>query len=97
MPAPIVFPQALVNEIVKIEILEMLEFAARRREQLFANADVVVHRAADIETQEHFNGVVPFGHHAYVEQACIAGRLVDRVIEVQLIRRAFARKLAEST
>ena len=56
---------------------------------------MVIHRSADIETQEHLNGVVPLRHHANIEKAGIARRLVDGVFEVQLIRGTFARELAQ--
>ena len=49
--AAIVLPEILINKIVKVEMLQVLELAARRREQLLANPHVIVHRAARIEQQ----------------------------------------------
>ena len=45
-------------------MLEMLELAARGGEQLLADAHVLVHRAADVEEQQHLDRIVPLGHAA---------------------------------
>ncbi len=33
--------------------------------------------------------------HADVQDACVPGRLIDRVLEIELVRRALTRKLPE--
>ena len=45
---------------------------------------MLVHRAADIHQEQHFDLVVALGHHADVEHAGIGGGLVDGVVEVEL-------------
>ena len=42
-------------------MLHVLEFGARGGEQLLRRLDVPVHRAADIEEDQHLYGVVPLG------------------------------------
>ena len=75
----------------------MLELTARGGEQFLANSNVIVHRTADIETKQNFDGVVPLRNHADVQKTGIARSLVDRIFQVELICRAFARELAQST
>src|SRR3546814_8379283 len=50
--------QLFIDAVVEVEELHVLELGARRREQLLGDADVVVHRAADIEQQQHLHLVV---------------------------------------
>ena len=70
---------------------EMLEFALGRGEQFFGRLDVPIHRAADIEEQQHLDGVVPLRPHQNVEIALVRGAF-DRAVEIELVRRASARK-----
>src|SRR5690348_10759030 len=55
-----------------------------------------VHRAADIQEQQHLYGVVTLGQQLEIEPAGILRRRADRVVEIQLQRRAFARELPET-
>ena len=89
---PIVAPQRFIGEIVEIEMLEMLELAARRGKQLLAGLDVIVHRAADIEQQQYLHHVVPLRHHLDVEPAAGARRRVDGVGQGELGGRAAPRE-----
>src|SRR3546814_3708195 len=58
-PYPTLFrSQLFIDAVVEVEELHVLELGARRREQLLGDADVVVHRAADIEQQQHLHLVV---------------------------------------
>ena len=59
-------PHRIVDAIVKIKVDQVLELRARRREQLLADPDVVLHRAADIDEQQQLDGVVTLGHQLQV-------------------------------
>ena len=95
MPPPVVLPHRLVDEVVEVEVLQVLELPAGGGEQLLAHLHVVVHRAADVEEQQHLHRVVPLRDHADVEQAAVAGRRADGVVEVELLRRPLAREAPE--
>ncbi len=92
VPAPVVLPHGFIDEIVEVEVLEVLELAARGGEEFLADAHVVVHRAADVEEQQDFHGIVPLGDHADVEQPRAPRGRIDRRIEVELQVGALARK-----
>ncbi len=47
---------------MEVEVHQVLELTARGREQLVADPDVVVHRAADIEEQQHLHRVAALGY-----------------------------------
>ena len=81
---------------MEVEVLQVLELGARGREQLLADLDVVVHRAADVEEQQHLHRVVPLRHHLDVEPAGVARGRADGVVEVELLGRAFAREPAQA-
>src|SRR5258705_8955080 len=66
----------------------------RAREQLLDRLHVPVHRAADVEEQEHLHGVVALRPHQDVEVALVRGAL-DGAVEVELLGRAGARELAQ--
>ena len=51
-------PHALVEAVVEVEVLEVLELGARGREQLLDLPDVAVHRAADVEEEQHLHAVL---------------------------------------
>jgi hypothetical protein len=76
-------------------MLEVLELGARRREQLLAQLDMRVHRAADVEEQQQLDRIVPLGPHVDVEPA-LAGGAVDRLVEVELVGGAFAGEAAQA-
>src|SRR3546814_4235331 len=46
-------PPALVDAVVEVEEFQVLELQPRGREQLFADADMVVHRPAHVEEHQH--------------------------------------------
>ena len=81
----VVLPQPLVREIVEVEVFEVLELGARGGEQLLADLDVRIHRAADVEQQQQLHGVAPLGHELEVEQAGVARRGVDGAVEIELL------------
>ncbi len=97
MAAAIVFPHIVVNAVVEIEIFQMLEFGLRSGKQLGADLDVVVHRTADVEKQQHLDLVVAFRPHLDVEPARIARRAVDGAVQVELFCRALAGEAAQPT
>jgi hypothetical protein len=57
---------------------------------------VPVHRAADVEKQQDFDGVAALGTQLDVEIAVIGGR-ADRVVEIELLGRALAREAPEKS
>ena len=93
--ADIVFPHALVNEVVEVKVLKVLELGPRRRKQLFADFDVGVHGSTDVEEQQDLHRVVTLGHHLDVEQPRVSRSGPDGVVQIKLFGRAGARKLAE--
>src|SRR5262249_6062893 len=95
MAAPIVLPHALVEAVVEIEMFEALELASRRRKEIFRRLDMPVHRAADVEEEQDFDGVAPLGPPAHVDIAAL-GAAADRFVEVELLGRAFAREAAQA-
>src|SRR5262249_34671670 len=78
-----------------IEMLHVLELGARGREQLLRDLDMPIHRAADVEEQQHLDGVVPLGPHVDVEIALVR-RAFDGAVEIELLRRPGARELAQA-
>src|SRR5262249_11601303 len=95
VPAPtVLLPHPLVEAVVEVEMLHVLELAARRREQLLGRLDVPVHRAADVEEQEHLHGIVALRPHQDVEIALVRGAL-DGAVEIELLGGAGARELAQ--
>src|SRR5690606_28086278 len=57
--------------------------------------DMAVHRAADVEEQQHLDGVAPLGPHMNVQPA-LTRRAVDGAVDVQLLGRAFAGEAAQA-
>src|SRR3546814_9667326 len=96
MAPPIVLPDPLVEAVVEVEVFKVLELAARRREQLLAGADMVVHRAADVEEQQHLYRVAPLRDHLDVEIAAVMRGRAERVRQVELARRAVPREAAQA-
>src|SRR5690606_5401963 len=56
--------------------------------------DVAIHRAADIEENQHIDLVAALRAHDQVEIALMRGRL-DRAVEIEFCRCALARETAE--
>ncbi len=56
--AVVVLPHRLVDAVVEVVVLEVLELGARGAEELLHHQDVVVHRAAHVEEEQHLHGVV---------------------------------------
>ena len=77
-------------------MLEVLELAARGREELLADPHVVVHRSADVEEQQDLHRVVPLRDHADVEQARAPRGCVDRAVEIEHVRCALAREAPQA-
>ena len=73
----------------------MLELRAGGGEEFFYNFHVVVHGPAHVEKQDHLDRVAPLGPGLDVEIAML-GRRTDRAVEVQLLRRAVPRPLAQA-
>ena len=61
--AAVLLPHPLVEAVVEVVMLHVLELGARRREQLLGRLHVPVHRAADVEEQQHLHRIVPLGPH----------------------------------
>src|SRR6185437_6671471 len=96
MPAARILPDRVVQAIVEIEMDEVLELAARGREQLLADPDMVLHGPADIEEQQQFYRVVPLGHEPEIEPAGIVRGVADRLRQVELEVGALAGELAQA-
>ena len=86
----------VIDAVVEIVVFEVLELAAAGREEFFADADVVVHRAADVEEQQHLDGVVTFRTHVQVEPAGVARGAGDRAFEVEFVGSALAGETAQA-
>ena len=56
--------------------------------------DVPVHRAADVEEQQHLHRIVPLRPHQDVEIALVRGAL-DGAVEIEFVGRTGARELAQ--
>ncbi len=92
--AAILLPDLLVDAVVEVEVLHVLELGARGREQLLGGLDVPIHRAADVEEQQHLDRVVPLRPHQDVKIALVRGA-PDGAVEIELLRRAGAGELAQ--
>ena len=91
----VVAPDVVIDAVVEIEILEVAELRLRGREELLAYRDVGVHRAADVEKQQHLDAIAPLRLQPQVEPAGVARRALDRAVEIELLRHAFAREASQ--
>ena len=96
-PARVVAPHVVVDAVVEVEVLEVAELGLGGREQLLADADVRVHRAADVEEQQHLHAVAPLGLQLDVEPAGVARGALDRPRQVEFLGHALAREAAQPT
>ena len=79
---------------MEVEILHMLELGFTGAEQLLADLDVGVHRAADVEQDQQFHRIAPFRAHLDIQQAAVFGGVVDGAAQVKFVFSTLARKLA---
>ncbi len=93
--ADVVAPDVVVDAVVEVERLQMTELALRRREELLAQPDMRIHRAADVEEQQHLDAVAPLRDEMQVEVARIRRGALDRAVHVELLGHAFAREAAQ--
>ena len=93
--AAVVLPHEVVDAVVEVVELQVLELRLGRREHLLDAVDVLVHGAAHVHQQQHLHVVVPLRHHLDVQPAGVGGGGADGVVEVQLLRGALARELAQ--
>ncbi|MNS89719.1 hypothetical protein D3C72_1237390 [compost metagenome] len=82
-PAGVVLPDKVVEAIVKIEVLQMLELVAQRREEPLHLGHVGIHGPPNIEEDQQLDPVVALGSELHIEPA-LAGRAADGVVEIQL-------------
>ncbi len=54
-------------------MFQMFEFAARGREQFLDHFDMRIHRAADVQKQQHLDRVAPFGAGFDIKVAVFGG------------------------
>src|SRR6202522_2235739 len=73
-------------------MVEPLELAFCCGEQLLGCFYVPIHRAADVEKQEHLDGVAAFGPQLNVDIAFVRCR-PDRTVQIELFRHALAGEL----
>jgi hypothetical protein len=59
--ALVVLPHGLVEAVVEVVELQVLELGLGGAEKLLAELDVAVHRAADVEEQQHLDRVAALG------------------------------------
>ncbi len=96
MAAPVVLPQVVIDAVVEVIVFKMLELAAAGREKLFTDANVIVHRAADVEKQQNLDRVVAFGAHVQIEPAGVTRRAGDGAFEIELFGCPLAGKTAQA-
>src|SRR5262249_48579600 len=94
-PATVLFPHALIEAIVEIEVFHVLELGTRGGEQFLGRLDMPVHRAADIEEQKNLNRVVALGTHQNVEISLVRCT-PDAAIEIEFFRGAGAREFSQA-
>ena len=82
---------------MEVEILHVLEFGLGRGKHLLAQLDVVVHRAADVEKQQHLDLVVALRPHQDVEHAGFPGGGGDGAVQIELLGRAVAGEAAQAS
>ena len=93
----VVFPDVVVEKVMEVEVLEVLELASGRREQLFAHLYMGIHGSTYVKEQEDLHSVVPLWNHLDIEQPSIFRCGADRILKIELVCRARARKLSQST
>ena len=92
--ARIVAPHPLVQAVVEVEELQVLELGSRSAEQLFAQAHIAIHGAADVQEQQHLDRVAPLRPHDHVQIALARGAGHGGV-QVQLVGGAGAGESAQ--
>src|SRR5271170_4641192 len=75
-------------------MLEPLELAAGRREQVFRSLDVPIHRAADVKEKKDFHRIAALRPPLHVDESLFRAAM-DRIFEIELFGRALARKAAQ--
>src|SRR6516225_5001590 len=88
-------PDRIIDAVVEVEVDQVLELRARGRKQLLANADVVLHRPADIEKQQQFHGVVTLRHKFQIEPAGVVRGRLHGAAEIELFGGTLARELPQ--
>jgi len=88
--AAVVLPDVVVDAVVEVEVFEVLELAFGRGKHLLADLDVVIHRAADVEEEQHLDLVVALGAHLDVQPAGVARGAGDGAVQIQFVFGAFA-------
>src|ERR1700758_4428056 len=96
MTPPRIAPHRIVDAVVEVEMDQVLELRARRRKQLLANPNVVLHRPADIEKQQQLYGVVPLGHELEIEPARVMRGRFYGAAKIELFGGTLARKLPQA-
>ncbi len=59
----IIAPDALIDKVVKVKIFQLFELRSSRREEFFADFNVIIHRTADIEEEQYLDLVVQLWNH----------------------------------
>ena len=94
-PAAVILPEAFIGAVVEVVVFEVLYLGFCGGEQLLHDPHKGVHRAADIQQQQHGDGVALLGAHLDVEIA-LAGGVADRLVKVQFVLRALAGPFAQA-
>ena len=79
---------------MEVEKFHVLEFGLGRAEQLLAQLDIGIHRAADIEEDENLYRVVALGDQAEIEIPFVGG-VLDRARQIEFGLRTLTRPFAQ--
>src|SRR5690554_5108891 len=70
----IALPQTFINEVVKVEILHVLELHARSGEQLLTHPNVEIHGTTHIEKYQHLYRIMALRNHFQIQIPRVSGR-----------------------
>ena len=96
LPPLVVFPHRLINEVVKVVVLQVLELSLAGREQFFADLHMGVHRATNVEQQQQLDGVAPLRSHLDIQQTGVACGVIDGAVDVQFICRTLTGEFSQT-
>src|ERR1700751_6063375 len=95
MTPPRIAPHRIVDAVVKVKVDQVLELRARRRKQLLANPNVVLHRPAYIEKQKQLHSIEPFGHEFEIEPTRVVRGGLHGAAEIELFGGTLASELPQ--
>src|SRR3546814_1660979 len=75
----------------------MCDIGLRGDNHICTDTNIRIHRSAEVEEQLHLYSIASRRHLLTIEVAGVARRRADGVVDVEYIRRAFAREAAQPT